>query len=200
MIIWNACYPITYEKKINKINCSKNNVNINIRLYNIDDENFFKGKIEEDPYMLNSDAWRDIKYYEYIRDYVIKTKRSPNFVISYCYYFGNNNMIDFDKINKLKIDSDKKKSKPKSKFDNDIKKYIIGSKYLEEYRRKTDIKNITKGKKNYNNNNCIIALTESPTHNFYNWTDKTYEYNYGPIKTMVQTGYHSDSEWLSIIF
>jgi hypothetical protein len=33
-----------------------------------------------------------------------------------------------------------------------------------------------------------------------NWASKTYELNYGPVKKMINTGYHTVEEWRAVLF
>lgn len=46
---------------------------------------------------------------------------------------------------------------------------------------------------------AIITLSESPNYTLPNWTVKTY-YQNGNIRQMVETGYHTDAVWYSILF
>ena len=48
-------------------------------------------------------------------------------------------------------------------------------------------------------NDFILAITESPTYSIYDWASKIYADNIG-IRTMINTGYHSHFQWMSIIF
>ena len=48
---------------------------------------------------------------------------------------------------------------------------------------------------------CLIALTEAPNYNLFNWATKTYKKELlNPVHTMINTGYHSEEVWYSIIF
>ena len=48
-------------------------------------------------------------------------------------------------------------------------------------------------------NDFILAITESPTYSIYDWASKIYADNIG-IRTMINTGYHSNYQWMSILF
>lgn len=97
-----SCYPIKFNEKLNKVECGKNSIEILIKKIGL--------TIQESLFMLNNidqksryiDSFREIKYYEYIRDNIIKTFNCPNFVIMYTYFISNNNDINFNKINKIK--------------------------------------------------------------------------------------------------
>ena len=45
----------------------------------------------------------------------------------------------------------------------------------------------------------LTVMTESPTYNMYNWASKLYQIE-GNIKRMVNTGFHTDVVWISLIF
>jgi hypothetical protein len=59
----------------------------------------------------NFDSWREIRYYEYIREHIIKQKVSPNFVTMYGYYVCEKCDIDFDKIANIKGNKIEKQDK-----------------------------------------------------------------------------------------
>jgi hypothetical protein len=47
---------------------------------------------------------------------------------------------------------------------------------------------------------CLVMLSEAPTQHIFNWATRTYKNSNGPIKTMVQHGYHDDKVWESLFF
>jgi len=51
--------------------------------------------------MLDANVWRELVYYEYVREQILKKYKCPNFIMLYAYYTANNVNIDFEKI-KLK--------------------------------------------------------------------------------------------------
>lgn len=96
-LIYRSCYPIRYDAAESTVTCSRNSVGTNIRIY----------RMTEGSYNINNqsqkkfnefDEWREISYYEYIREHVIKKKECPNFTFLYGYYICKNSRIDFDKI------------------------------------------------------------------------------------------------------
>ena len=46
----------------------------------------------------------------------------------------------------------------------------------------------------------LILLTETPTHNIFEWASKKYTEKNQVVKTMIQSGFHDDVVWESIIF
>jgi hypothetical protein len=47
---------------------------------------------------------------------------------------------------------------------------------------------------------CLLILTESPTHNIYQWTSREYDSNFNSVKRMQKLGIHTDYEWENVIF
>jgi len=45
----------------------------------------------------------------------------------------------------------------------------------------------------------LVALTESPLYNLFNWSSKIYQAE-GNIRRMINTGFHSDKVWYSVLF
>ena len=47
---------------------------------------------------------------------------------------------------------------------------------------------------------CLMLLTEAPNYNLVTWTQRVYKKNdLGPVNKMIQTGYHSEEVWHSIL-
>lgn len=78
-----------------------------------------------------------------------------------------------------------------------ITKYIILMDYELRKKAITLLNSITL--KDKYQNDFILAITESPTYNIYDWASKIYSDNIG-IKTMINTGYHSYNQWCSVLF
>ena len=64
------------------------------------------------------DVWREIAYYEFIRNVINKTSLAPNFVESYCFFMNDDSQLNFSK-NTMKINGDQIDP------DTDSKKSII---------------------------------------------------------------------------
>jgi len=47
---------------------------------------------------------------------------------------------------------------------------------------------------------CLVMLSEAPTQHIINWATRTYQVDTGPVKKMIQNGYHDDKVWESIFF
>ena len=71
----------------------------------------------------NFDIWRDVIYYDFIREHINKSSICPNFVQSYCYFMNKDANFNYDK-NGLKI-KDKTTNKPPIKESNNINMALI---------------------------------------------------------------------------
>ena len=209
-LLYNAAYPIRFNNDTHKINIANSSMGINIRIYklsmgdynclqinNLDSEHF--------------DVWRELKYYDWIRKYIIKNKVSPNFISPILYKIDPKSTIDWSKIDLIKS---KNISKEKLTKLNDNDKFINK---LHGIKKKdgliSSLLRINKKVINYqleNNDDdlediniysgkVLILLTEAPTTNIINWASPKY-YTFGAVHKMVATGYHSSKVWKSILF
>ena len=107
MLIYRSCYPIRYDKYSNSVQCAKNSVGLNIRIYKLNYAEYQIKKQKLTNYY-DYDVWREVAYYEFIREQIIKRKLCPNFVTLYGYYICENCGIDFDKLAQIRGKYDKK--------------------------------------------------------------------------------------------
>ena len=227
-ILFRSCYPIRMNIQYNSIQCAPDNISIHIRVYQMKVFDVLVDK-QLDINKQSSNLWREISYYEYIKEKIIKKKVCPNFVMMYSWYITTKTGIDFIKILKLKkyktvyhphsINNDLKfMRKNANLFANflirkyNIYNYVPYNKYpnsiliiddtsnLLNYNVIFDESYLSLIKRNLSTNKCIIMITEAPTQNIFDWATKTYTIENGPIKRMIQSGFHSDEVWRSIIF
>lgn len=98
-----SCYPIRFDKKSNNVSCSVDNIGANVRIYAL-------SVYDELAYMINeggivkklSDVWREMMFYTYIREEILKRKQVPHFAFLHTYYLTTNSTIDFDKLKTIK--------------------------------------------------------------------------------------------------
>jgi hypothetical protein len=275
MLLYRSCYPIRFNARNNISFCARNSIGMNVRFYDVT-----VGELKTKSSGLEGnkfDLWREIYYYEYVREQIIKKGICPHFALLYCYYLSTNAGIRFDKLKQLKEDykrnnynhltkmqekelNDKYKKivaeqlgidYDKSRNTHDMSRYLenefkqnrerrreesitgtIGTLHTEifpngtmvykKYEKNNNRDNIPlrqSAKDNYNNKHagtnfniedldinkssriCLIALTEAPNYNLFNWATKTYKKELlNPVHTMINTGYHSEEVWYSIIF
>ncbi len=96
-LLYRSCYPIRHNIQNSSAICSSNSTGINIRIY----------RMTEGAYMVNRqnitkasdyDLWRDVAFYNFIKEHIIKKKISPNFPFVYGYNITVNSNINFDEI------------------------------------------------------------------------------------------------------
>jgi hypothetical protein len=101
-LLYRAGYPIRLDSKVNSITLGKPSMGMNVRLYmmtlgdikcttinsNIDGENF--------------DLWREIRYYNWVRDTCVRGKVSPNFISPFLYKIDSQSKINWAQINMYK--------------------------------------------------------------------------------------------------
>ncbi|AYV78271.1 MAG: hypothetical protein Edafosvirus8_21 [Edafosvirus sp.] len=241
MLIYQSCYPIRYEAQSNNVTCAKNSVGVNIRIYRLTQGEYMVNKQEEKNYN-DYDVWREVAYYEYIREQIIKTLICPNFVVMYAYFISEKPDIDFNKIEIMKGKSNPYQPKfitedrisaPKME---PITQQLIESQptigqqlasqlppvlasqmvtqqiqnRFEPYRQRGGcgdepsglISNpnvLIKMNPDSYSGKALVALTESPIYNLFGWASKSYQIE-GNIKRMINTGYHTEKVWFSILF
>ncbi len=117
-LIYRAGYPIRHDEKTGKVQCAKDSTSVNVRLYKMLEGSWLVNRINNNKKtnkkkFFDYDEWREVAFYEYIRENILKKKVSPNFVNMYGYFISENSMIDYDKIDYsyTKIDDDDDKVK-----------------------------------------------------------------------------------------
>jgi len=145
------------------------------------------------------EEWREISYYEYIREHIIRKRESPNFIFMYGYYISKNSKIDFKKISKLTSSPNNDTNNvPKS---NTPITTTTPIKYPSIKDKKSNVSNIPNPKLDPNLylGKALVVMTESPNYNLFGWASKTYLIN-GNIRTLINTGFHLDKVWYSVLF
>ena len=201
LLIYNSCYPIRVDRTNYNVGCAKNNVGINIRVYQMTAGEALINKFKNLPYNV-FEVWREVSLYEEIRDNIVKTKESPNFVVLYAYYITKDTEIDFLKVNRLRnrdiISKGEKAQKEliNNLYKAEMREYLVS---LQKYSTK-DLTELVKGLDiNQPSDKCLLALTEAGAQDMITWATRKYEDN-GLAKKMINTGYHSYEVWKSILF
>lgn len=226
MVIYRSCYPIRYDEKTNSVQCAVNSIGMNIRIYKLSFAEYNIKKLK-DTNFYDYDVWREVAYYEYMREQIIKRNICPNFTLLYCYYISENCNIDFNKVkaltgNRVSLNEfdkvvgrenllHKVRDETMNNLANpegipqpisDIMKSINGS----------NVPNLNKAgppcfdkksKLPYDldsySGRALVALTEAPTYNAYGWSSRKYT-QMGNVHKMVNTGYHTSEVWMSVLF
>jgi hypothetical protein len=170
------------------------------------------------------DQWREIAFYEYIRENIIRKKICPNFVDLYGYYLCKNSGIDFDKIKKLKDPQASKKQTNKTyvnrledfniyfkerqqEFIDAVQFGLTGMTPAQLMQNKPTLNKLSNMQPvaaqvldlDTYSGEVIVAITESPTYNIYEWTTVKYQQE-GNTKKMINSGFHTENVWRSVYF
>jgi hypothetical protein len=196
MLLYRTAYPIKYSPDHGTVVISEPSIGINVRIYRMSMAEY-KVKENKNANYYDYDLWREIAYYEYIREKIIKSKISPNFVMMHSYYINTNKTINFDKINKLRGNT-----QYNAQYISAITQplYTVKNTYTtkDSFGRDVIIEELDPNPQ-ADSGKCLIALTEAPTHSLLGWASKIYQKDIN-IKRMINTGYHSDKVWTSILF
>jgi len=199
MLIYSSCYPIRYDDKTGAIKCAANSIGMNVRIYKLNNKEYDIKKQEKDNFY-DFDIWREVAYYEYVREQIVKKKMCPNFTILHCYYISEKCNIDFKKLAELK-------GKPKypvlpkpivtytptvPNLINPMTSTLPLKYHVPPFIPFTVVQDDYSGK-------GLVSLTEAPTYNIFEWASKTYN-SFGNIKKMVNSGYHKSEVWMSVLF
>lgn len=134
-LIYRSCYPIQRDTN-GIIVCAKNAVTVNIRIYKLSVESSKITKQNKVKFS-NFSQWRDVGYYEYIREHILKKKICPHFVGMYGYYVSDKSGIDFDRITAIKL---RKPPKPQT-FDVKLGLDAYQQKQINEAKKMTSVFN-----------------------------------------------------------
>ncbi len=99
LLIYRSCFPIKFDHTSQSVICSKNSIGLNIRLYCLTCAEYYSYKFRQ-PIYKEYDVWRELAYYEYVRENIIKKKVSPNFPLLYAFFLSPNRKIDYFSLKK----------------------------------------------------------------------------------------------------
>lgn len=208
LLIYRSCFPIEYDQGNHSVSCGKNSIGLNIRLYALTYAEYYSYKFRQLIYK-EYDVWRELCYYEYIRENIIKKKQSPNFPLLYAFFLSPNRKIDFFSLKK-------KCMTQKDILSKDYQKYLEVNVLFGKSTDKTQVNRpltlpdmarkviaklpdeIDPALQAYSGN-TLILITEAPHHNLYQWASRIYETK-GIVKKMVSHGYYNEDIWLGILF
>lgn len=101
-LMFRSCYPIRLQTTNKTIQCAQDNIGLHIRIYQMKVIDVIANKIGMDITKKDSDLWREIAYYEFIRENILKQNVAPNFILMYAWYQTYKSGIDFEKLKTLK--------------------------------------------------------------------------------------------------
>ena len=208
LLIYRSCFPIKFDQASQTVVCAKNSIGLNIRLYSLSCAEYYSYKFRQLVYK-EYDVWRELAYYEYVRENIIKKRQSPNFPVLYSFFLSPNRKIDFFALKKNCLTQRDLLSRDYQKFveiHNLFSKVqpsseIIRPMSLPDAARKVIAKlpdEIDPSLQGYSGT-TLILVTEAPHHNIYQWASRIYEQE-GIVNKMISHGYHDESVWLGILF
>ena len=221
-LLYRAGYPVRFDDRNKIINLGKNSMGLNIRMYMMTVGDLKCKTINNHINSDNFDLWREVKYYDFVKNEIIKKKLSPNFIAPVLYKIDSQSKIEWDKLemiknkgysndtikelkeNQQKINKDHKLVKELGLFQQllpmQFRRQLTLSVVKDKTDKKTDeIKPEDKEDLSQNSGKVLILLTEAPTTNFIQWSSTIYE-SFGTVKKMISTGYHTPDVWKSVLF
>ncbi len=207
-LIYRSCYPIQKDKATSTTKCAANSIGMNLRIHKLDNAayNVHKPAITLDPSgnpivpavmpkYTDFEQWREMKYYEFVREHIIKKNRCPNFVNLFGYYINEKSEIDFDKINNIIKGLPATTSKPAG---------TVAPFTMVSVKNPVDLLSVINGPiavpaaKAYFGK-ALIALTEAPLYNLLGFSSTIYARD-GSSKVMTSTGFYNENVWYSVLF
>jgi hypothetical protein len=189
-MIYSGAYPIKFDIEKSKVEFAKFSMGLNLRIYNLNVGALNCNLLNNTLNCQYFDVWREMLYYEFIKDNILKQKISPNFITLIAQKFDRVSNIDYKQLNQVIIG---------------YKNASIKSTHSQLNNLIIDVNNLLKknGQQpvdlNSDSGVSLLAITEAPTNNIVEWMSPVYEIN-GAIKRMTSTGYHSVQIWQSILF
>jgi hypothetical protein len=207
-LIYSTCYPIRHQESYGGVSCAKDSTSVNVRIYKLTEGSFLINRLNPALYF-EFDEWRDVAYYEFLRENITKRKVCPHFVTLFGYFISEKTGIDFAKIALIKNNVDHKVDdaqyniRPEEENECVTREAINGGKIVKMSDMKIEYLNNNKQILEINPNaylgKTLVLLTESPTYNILGWASKTYQ-SRGNIKEMINRGVHTEKEWMNILF
>lgn len=208
LLIYRSCFPIRMDGKSQSIICAKDSIGLNIRLYALSYAEYYSYKFRQVVYK-EYDVWRELAYYEYVRENILKKKRSPNFTLLYAFFLSPNRKIDFFSLKKNCLTQKDMLTEQYQKFVqihtlfSSVKPSteIIRPMTLPDAARKVIAKlpdEIDPMLQAYSGT-ILILVTEAPHHNLYQWASRIYEKD-GIVRKMISHGFHDENVWIGVLF
>ena len=208
LLIYRSCFPIQLDRKSQTVICGRNSVGLNIRLYSLSLAEYYSYKFRQLIYK-EYDVWRELAYYEYIRENIIKKKQSPNFPLLYAFFLCPNRNINYFVLKKNCLTQKDTLTQEYQRF---VEVHTLFSKVqpsdeiirpltLPDAARRVIAKlpdEIDPVLQAYSGS-TLILVTEAPHHNLYQWASRIYEKD-GIVNKMISHGFHDENVWLGVIF
>lgn len=216
-LLYRSCYPIRQNVMTKSdVICARDSTGVNVRVYQVTEGAYAINKLLNNSKQYNDyDVWREMAFYEYVREYVVKPKICPNFVLMYGYHLPTKCGINFNDIENVKDIKKEYSSLPpiaRDQHDKNVSIYNDARLSLELMKNGQVLPNKlssgngnkpmpTMGLPNPDSytGKALIALTEAPNYNIFGWASKIYA-RVGNVKRMKNTGFHPKEVWFGVLF
>jgi hypothetical protein len=204
LLVYRSCFPIKFDEVSRSIVCAKDSIGLNIRLYCLTFAEYFSYYFRQ-PIYKNYDVWRELMYYEYIRENIIHKKQSPNFALLYAFFLSPNKKIDFFSLKKNGLSQKDMLTKEYLRFKYFYETNTLDIDVIKKMPILSTVNSIAKLPDEVDptlqlySGTTLILITEAPHHNLYQWASKEYDKD-GILEKMVKHGFHTEKDWFGIIF
>lgn len=103
-LMFRSCYPIRLHTQYNSVQCAQDNIGLHIRIYQMKIIDILANRLGTNITKKDSDMWREIAFYEFMRENILKQNICPNFTMMYAWYVTYKSGIDFEKLKRLRED------------------------------------------------------------------------------------------------
>jgi hypothetical protein len=213
-LIYRAGYPIRYDTKTKVIELGKQAMGLNIRMYMMSLGDLRCKTINNLINADNFDLWREIKYYDWVKNNIIKNKVSPNFISPILYKIDSQSKIDWTQLDLLKnnestneLIENQRQINKKHQLDKQLGlfqsllplQFRKHNSLINNSSKDTQLKPENKEDLTINSGKVLVLITEAPTTTIVQWSSSIYE-TFGSVKKMISTGFHTPDVWKSILF
>ena len=99
-LLYRSCYPMRHDRRGHDSLCATNSIGVNIRIYRLTEGGYLVNK-QDITKADDHDEWREIGFYNFIKEHILKKKVCPHFPYMYGYNITLNANINFDELKKL---------------------------------------------------------------------------------------------------
>jgi hypothetical protein len=211
-LLYTAAYPIRYNLENRNIEIAKQSIGMNVRIYMLS-KGALNTNIDANLNSDNFDVWRELKYYKYVKETILKQKISPNFTTMFLYKLDRISKINYNELETIitthksydiilrNLNNNQEINKFLTAKDADLKT-LLG-------KATNTIPTNTAGPANpatlaaidlaQDSKVSLLCITEAPTSNIIEWGAPTFE-KAGSIAKQISTGFHTTEVWRSVLF
>lgn len=96
-LLYRSCYPMRHDNRNYTAMCAPNSTGINVRIYRLTEGSYLVNK-QDITKICDHDEWREMAFYNFVKEHIIKKKVCPNFTFMYGYNITTNSNINFDDL------------------------------------------------------------------------------------------------------